>query len=79
MGKTSVWPSDFLAELHEIEREDANHLIVFLICPFHPEERFRELLEFCNEVCRDVGAVIRANVKCLSKNNFPIWWLCSGI
>jgi len=70
MGKTSVWPSDFLGEPHEIERQHANHLIVFLICPFRPEEQFRELLEFCNGVCRDVGQLIGATVQCVRADSF---------
>ncbi len=27
---SSVWPSDYLKELNDIERENANQLIVFL-------------------------------------------------
>lgn len=70
MGKTSVWPSDFFAEPHEIERQNANHLVVFLICPFSPEEQFQELLTFCNEVCRNVGDSIGANVECVRADSF---------
>lgn len=70
VSSTSIWPSDYLSELHEIERQDANHLIVFLICPFKPEVQFQGLLDFCNSVCEHVGGLIGARVECLRADSF---------
>ena len=72
MSNTSIWPSDFLQEPHDIERRDGNHLIVFLICPFKPEKQFRDLLHFCNSICDQIGKQIGAHVECVRGDSFAI-------
>ncbi len=62
---TSIWPCDYFKELHEIERKNANHLIVFLISPFNPRERYDELFAFCQSVCDEIGQMIGAQVECI--------------
>lgn len=62
---TSVWPFDYLSEPHHIDRKHGNHLIVFLLSPFSPKERYDELLVFCQSVCAEVGRIIHAEVECI--------------
>lgn len=62
---TSVWPKDYLKEPHDIDRESDDHLVVFLISPFKPEERYDNLFKFCKAVCVEVGTLMRATVECI--------------
>lgn len=69
---TSVWPADYLRESHEIYRKDANHLIVFLISPFKPKERYDELFSFCKSVCAEIGKMIGAQVECIRADSLSM-------
>lgn len=62
---TSIWPADYLAVPHDIHREHGNQLIVFLLSPFEPRNRYDELLVFCQSVCTEVGELMEAEVKCI--------------
>ncbi len=62
---TSVWPSDYLNELHDVQRQDADTLIVFLLSPFNPKDKYDELFLFCQNACIDIGKTIGAQVDCL--------------
>jgi hypothetical protein len=62
---TSVWPAEYLREPHDIHRQDGNSLVVFLISPFNPKERYDGLFAFCHAVCVEVGAMIGATVACV--------------
>lgn len=68
---TSVWPKDYLKEQHEIHREHGNHLVVFLISPFKPIERYDKLWEFCQSVCVETGKLIGAEVECIRADSPP--------
>lgn len=62
---TAIWPKDFLGQQHDIEKADGNRLVVFLISPFHPADRFDGVFQFCQSVCADVGRMIGAAVECV--------------
>jgi len=61
---TSVWPADYLEELHNIHRTDANQLIVFLASPFNPKDRYEELFKFCKLVCTHIGDSSGVQIEC---------------
>lgn len=61
---TSVWPSDYLKELNDIERENANQLIVFLASPFNPKDRYDDLLNYCQQICDSIGKNRAIDIKC---------------
>jgi hypothetical protein len=69
---TSVWPADYLKEPHEIHREHGNHLVVFLISPFKPRERYDELLAFCQSVCAETGQMMGAQVECIRADSLSM-------
>lgn len=62
---SSIWPADYLKDPKEIERKHGNHLIVFLISPFEPKDRYDELLNFCNHICNEIGKRFGAEIECI--------------
>lgn len=61
---TSIWPSDYLKELQDIYRTDANQLVVFLVSPFNPKERYDALLQFCQFACTEIAKIRGIQIAC---------------
>ena len=61
---TSVWPSDYLKELQDIHRTNANQLVVFLVSPFNPRDRYDDLLQFCQLACTQISQNRGIQVEC---------------
>jgi hypothetical protein len=61
---TSVWPAEYFKELQDIQRSDANQLIVFLASPFTPNDRYTDLHKFCHLVCEQIGKNRSINISC---------------
>jgi len=59
---STVWPKDTLKHPPDIERKHANNLIVFLISPFEPKDRFDEVFNVCRRICSNLGNAIGAEV-----------------
>jgi len=59
---SSVWPKDILTEPPDIERDHANHLIVFLISPFNPKDVFDEIHQVIQLLCAKIGKAIGAKI-----------------
>lgn len=70
MTDGSVWPEEHLRNPHELPRDNANHLVVFLLCPFAPKSRFDELHGFLGMICADLGKQMGAMIECVRADSF---------
>lgn len=61
--KTSIWPYDILNDPIPPERNDPNHLVCFLICPFSPKEFSDDLYNLVQTICNDLGKQLSCKIE----------------
>lgn len=62
--ESGVWPNDSVGLARELEREDPNQLVCFLLSPFEPREVFDSVLDAVNASCQLCGQSAGIQIQC---------------